>query len=168
MIFENVEGDRCMRMSIRHSLTTFASLFFAVLLLSCGSNGGGNGSSSNTSSHAAVEEIHSSVDTGSRNPLVGVWVSGGYSLIFKTDNTYSRDFKHDDIPAVLGSTTVSGNVIIVTDDSDGHYSCVNSPTRQIMSGSYTYTINGNTLIFDRVHDPCVDRAAFLGLVYTRQ
>jgi hypothetical protein len=144
-------------------------LFFAASLVSCGSNGGGNDSSPNAVSCAPVEEIHrSSADIGSQNPLVGAWVSGGYSLLFKSDNTYARDFNQDDIPVVLGSAKVSGNVIIVTDDSGGRYSCVDSVTGQVVSGSYTYVTSGNTLTFNLFHDPCSDRAAFLGLAYRRQ
>jgi hypothetical protein len=95
-------------------------------------------------------------------------VSQGYSLLFKSDNTYARDFNQDDIPVVLGSVKVSGNVIIVNDDSGGRYSCVDSTTGQVVSGSYTYVISGNTPTFNLFHDPCSDRAAFLCLTYLRQ
>jgi hypothetical protein len=154
---------------IRHLSAILLPLFFASSLVSCGNSGGGNDSSPNAVSRAPVEEIHrSSANTGSQNPLVGAWVSGGYRLVFKADNTYSRDFNHDDIPVVLGSAKVSGNVIIVNDDSGGRYSCVDSVTGQIVSGSYTYAISGNTLAFNLFHDSCSERAAFFNLVYSRQ
>jgi hypothetical protein len=155
-----------MRMSIRHSLAILLLPFFVASLLSCGSNGGGNGSNSITSSHAFVEGIHSSADTSSQNPLIGTWSSGVYSLTFKSDNTYLRDFNHEGIPAVRGSVMVSGNLIIVT-DSDGSHSCINTDG-QVVRGSYTYAISSNTLTFSLFHDACSDRAAFLGLTYTKQ
>jgi hypothetical protein len=44
---------------------------------------------------------------------------------------------------------VSGNVIIVTDSG----SCISSTSGRTTSGSYTYTIIGNTLTFSLFHDP---------------
>jgi hypothetical protein len=157
-----------MRMGIRNFLTMLLPLFVFATLLSCGSKGVGNGSGSNAISQTPGEEIHASTDTGSQCPLVGIWVSGSYRLIFKPDNTYSRIYNHDDTLAISGNVQLSGNVIIVNDDSGGRYSCVNSDIGQVVSGTYTYTISGNTLTFNLFHDPCSDRAAMFGLVYTRQ
>jgi hypothetical protein len=135
-----------------------------VFLFACGSNGGGNSSNTNSQNPVVGESSANTNTANSQNPLAGTWVSGGYSLTFKSDNTYSRDFNLDDVPAVRGSVTVSGNVIIVT-DSD---SCISSTTGETTSGSYTYTMSGNTLTFSLFHDPCSDRAAFLRLTYTKQ
>jgi len=157
-----------MRIVVRNTLTMLLSLFLFVALLSCGSNGAGNGSASNVLSQTSTEEIHASTETGSQYPLVGTWVSGPYRLIFNSDNTYSRIYNHDDSPAVSGNVHLSGNVIIINDDSGGRYTCANSDIGQVVSGTYTYTINGVTLTFNLFHDPCSDRAAILGLVYTRQ
>jgi autotransporter translocation and assembly factor TamB len=138
--------------------------FIMVFLFACGSNGGGTSSNTNSQNPVVGESSANTNAANSQNPLAGTWVSGGYSLTFKSDNTYSRNFNLDDVPAVRGSVTVSGNVIIVT-DSD---SCISSTTGETTSGSYTYTMSGNTLTFSLFHDPCSDRAAFLGLTYTKQ
>jgi hypothetical protein len=137
-----------------------------VFLFSCGTNGGGTSSSPNTNSqNSLVGENSLNIHKADpQNPLIGTWVSGGYSLSFKSDNTYLRDFNHEGIPAVRGSVAVSGNVLIVTDSS----SCISSTTEKNTIGSYTYAISGNTLIFSLFHDPCSDRAAFFGLTYTKQ
>jgi hypothetical protein len=158
-----------MKMSRSPFLMMFWGTFIVVSLFSCGSNGGRNSSSSNASLQASsVEEAHYSTDANLQNPLIGAWVSGGYRLTFNADNTYERDFNSEGVPIVLGSVKVSGNVILVTDDSGGNYSCINSPAGEIISGAYTYTINGRTLTFNLVHDSCSERAAFLGLSYRRQ
>jgi hypothetical protein len=157
-----------MRMGIRNSLTMLLPLFLFTALVSCGSKGAGSGSGSNPIPQTPIEEIHASTDTGSQYPLVGIWASGPYRLIFKSDNTYSRICNHDDTPAVSGNVQLSGNVIIVNDDSGGRYSCVNSDIGQVVSGTYTYNISGNTLTFNLFHDPCSDRAAMFSSVYTRQ
>jgi hypothetical protein len=135
-----------------------------VFLFACGGNGGGTGSNANSRNPLVGESSANTNTANSQNPLAGTWVSGGYSLTFRSDNTYSRDFNLDGIPAVRGSVTVSGNVIIVTDSG----SCISSTTEKITSGSYTYTMSGNTLTFSLFHDPCSDRAAFMGLTYTKQ
>ncbi len=155
-----------MRKSARHSVTLLVLLFLLTSVLSCGSNAGG-GQSLNEIPQAPLEEMRASEGTGSQNPLVGTWVSGAYRLIFKADSTYSREFNQD-IPAVEGNARVSGNVIIVNDDSGGRDSCFGSATGEVVSGTYTYTIKGNALTFDRFHDPCRDRAAFFGFMYTRR
>jgi hypothetical protein len=153
---------------IRRVLTVCFMFLFAVSPVSCGSSGGENSSRANVGSLTTVEGTPSHADVSLQNPLIGSWVSGDHTLVFNSDSRSVRAFNHDDIPAVLGSVVTSGNVIIVTDISDGRHSCVNSVTGEFVSGTYTYAINGNTLIFNRVHDPCVDRAAFLGLAYIRQ
>jgi hypothetical protein len=136
--------------------------FFMVSLLACGGSSGPD-----TDSQNPLGESSTRLDANPQNPLIGTWVSGGHSLTFKSDNTYLRDFNHEGIPAVRGSVMVSGNLILVT-DSDGRHSCVNSADGQVVSGAYTYAISGNTLTFSLFHDPCSDRAAFLGLTYTKQ
>jgi hypothetical protein len=153
-----------MKTKTNHSSTMLLCSFIALFLIACGNNG--EGSSPNTNSlNPLVGENSSNTNTAnSQNPLAGTWVSGGYSLTFKSDNTYLRDFNHEGIPAVRGSVTVSGNVIIVADSG----SCISSTTGKIESGSYTYTIIGNTLTFNLFHDPCSDRAAFLGQTYSKQ
>jgi hypothetical protein len=138
--------------------------FIMVFLFACGSNGGGTGSNTNSQDPLAGESSSNTNTAKSQNPLAGTWVSGGHSLTFKSDNTYSRDFNLDDVPAVRGTVTVSGNVIIVTDSGP----CISSATGKITSGSYTYAMSGNTLTFSLFHDPCSDRAACLGLTYTKQ
>jgi hypothetical protein len=153
-----------MKTRTNHSLTMSLCSFIVVFLFACGSNGGGTGSNTNSQNPLVGESSAHTNTANSQNPLAGTWVSGGYSLTFKPDNTYSRDFNLDGIPAVRGSVTVSGNVIIVTDSG----SCISSATGKITSGSYTYTMSGNTLTFSLFHDLCSDRAAFLGLTYTKQ
>jgi hypothetical protein len=147
-----------------HSLTMLLCSFIALFLIACGNNGGGSSSNTNSLNPLVGESSSKTNTANSQNPLAGTWVSGGYSLAFKSDNTYLRDFNHEGIPSVRGSATVSGNVIILTDSA----SCINSTTGKIESGSYTYTIIGNTLTFNLFHDPCSDRAAFLGQTYTKQ
>jgi len=157
-----------MRLITRHSLTISLALFCLGLLLSCGRSGDGNGSLSNAISHTAVEGTHSNADTGLQNQLVGTWVHGGYCLIFSLDNSYSRSLRRDNISIVLGSITISGDLVIVTDNAGYPYSCRNSSTEQAIIGSYTYSISGNTLIFHLFQDSCSDRVPFFNLVYTRQ
>ena len=153
-----------MRMQNKHVLTALLYSFFISSLLACGSAGSGGSGSNTVSQYAPVGVSGSTTNTSnSQNPLTGTWVSGGYSLTFKADNTYSRDENLPGTPVIRGSFTVSGNVILVT-DSD---SCINGTSGETTSGSYTYTISGNTLTFDLFHDPCSDRAAFLRLTYTK-
>jgi len=152
-----------MSTKIKYALTMLLCSFFMVsLFLACGT--GGVSSDSNTISVSPRGESSAPLDANLQNPLIGTWVSGGYSLSFKSDNTYLRDFNHEGIPAVRGSVAVSGNVLIITDSS----SCISSTTEKNTIGSYTYAISGNTLIFSLFHDPCSDRAAFFGLTYTKQ
>ena len=148
-----------MRVKIKHAITALLCSFFITSLLACGSAGSSSSGSNTNSQNPLLEESKSNP----RNPLTGTWVGGGYSLTFNSDNTYSRDLNLAGTQAVRGSFTVSGNVIMVT-DSD---SCING-TGETTSGSYTYTITGNTLMFNIFHDPCSDRAAFLSLTYTRR
>jgi hypothetical protein len=154
-------------MSAGNYLMMFITLFSVFLLISCGSGGGGSDSSQNARTHTSIAGVQYSTDSSSQNPLIGTWVNGGYNLTFNPDNTYVRDFNLDGIPAILGSLKVSGNVIIVTDDIGGRYSCIDSSTGEVVNGSYTYDLRGSTLTFNLFHDPCNDRAAFFGLVYTR-
>ncbi|HUI68783.1 MAG TPA: hypothetical protein VL087_11325 [Nitrospirota bacterium] len=153
-----------MKTRTNHSLAMLLCSFTVLFLFGCGSNGGGSTANINLPNPLVGESSSNTNTANSQNPLAGTWVSGGYSLTFKSDNTYLRDFNQEGIPAVRGSVTVSGNVIIVTDSG----SCITGDTGRIESGSYTYTIVGNTLTLNLFHDPCSDRAAFLGQTYTRQ
>jgi hypothetical protein len=147
----------------KYTLTALLCSFFMVSLHSCGTGGS---SGSNTISQNTRGENSPRLDANSQNPLIGTWVSGGYSLTFKSDNIYLRNFNQEGIPTVRGINRVSGNLIIVT-DSDGSHSCINTDGQEVR-GSYTYAISGNTLTFSLFHDPCSERAAFLGLTYTKQ
>ena len=151
-----------MKMRIKRVLSLLSCFsFFMTSLLACGS---GNSGSSTVPQNPLGEESRSNTYAAtSLNPLAGTWVNGGYRLTFKADNTYSRDLNLPGMPAVRGSFTVSGNVIMVTDFD----SCINGTTGDTTSGSYTYTISGNALTFNLFHDPCSDRAAFLRLTYTK-
>ncbi len=151
-----------MSTKIEYVLTMLLCSFFMVSLPACGTGGGSSGS--NTSSQNPQEESRARLDANPKNPLIGTWVSGGYSITFKSDNTYLRDFNLEGVPAVRGSATMSGNVLIVTDSS----SCISSAIEKNTSGSYTYALSGNTLTFSLFHDSCSDRAAFFGLTYTKQ
>lgn len=155
-----------MKTKIKYALTILSCSFFMASLPACGGTGDGS-LGSNTDSQNLHGESSARLDANPQNPLIGTWVSGGYSLTFKSDNTYLRDFNHESIPAVRGSVMVSGNVIIVT-DFDGRHSCINSADGQVVTGSYTYAMSGNTLTFSLFHDPCSDRAALLGLTYIKQ
>ncbi len=147
-------------MRIIHTLAKLLSIFCMVSMLACGRGGGGNNASSNGQNPLPSEGLSST--TNSENPLIGTWVSGGYSLTFKSDNTYFSGTNRDGIPEAWGSVVISGNVVIFSDSSgrkDGG---------QIISGSYTYTINGNTLAFNPVLDLCPDRANMLCLSYQKR
>ncbi len=154
-----------MKTKIKYALTMLSCSFFMASLLACGGTGGGS-SGSNTNSQNPRGESSAGLDANHQNPLIGTWVNGGCSLTFESDNTYLRDLNHEGVPAVRGSFMVSGNLIIVT-DFDGRHSCINSADGQVVSGSYTYAISGNTLTFNLFHDSCSARAAFLGLAYTK-
>jgi hypothetical protein len=131
---------RCMRMNIRHSVTILLFLLIPILAASCGNDGAGSGTRSTMSAQTPVEQIPSRTETTSQNPLVGVWVSGKYRLLFKADNAYSRYSNGDNGAAVLGSVITSGNVLVITDDPGSRASCVPSLTGQVGSGSYTVSV----------------------------
>ncbi len=145
-------------MTIRDASLAFLATLFLVSMLGCGSEGGGNNSSIYGQNHLQSDNVSST--TNSENPLVGTWVSREHSLTFKSDNTYFGDVNIDGIPAVWGSVMVSGNVVIFADAADSN-SCRRKDGGQIASGSYTYTISGNTLNFSLVHDVCRNRAYLL-------
>lgn len=155
-----------MRTIIQHALTMLLCCVSMVFLAACGT-GGGSSSGSSTNSQNTLAGSGPSSNDNSQNPLLGTWVSTGYRLTFKSDNTYSVDFTHDGLPEAWGSIDLSGNVIIVT-DSDGSFSCKQRATGEVVSGCYTYSIHGNTLTFSLFHDACSGRAAFLELTYTKQ
>jgi hypothetical protein len=113
-----------------------------VSMLACGRGDGGNSSSSTGQKPLESDGLNST--TNSENPLIGTWVSGEYSLTFKSDNTYFGDLNRDGIAEVWGSVIISGNVVIFS-DAVGINSSGRKDGGQIISGSYTYTINGNTL-----------------------
>ncbi len=152
-----------MKMRIRYTLTIVLIPFLIVSLLACGSTGDGT-SSPNKTSENPQGGSSVSLDSNLQNPLIGTWVSREYSLTFKPNNTYVRDFNHEGIPAVQGSSTVSGNVLIITDSG----SCISSAAEKSTIGSYTFTLSGDTLTFSLFHDSCSDRAGFFGLTYTKQ
>jgi hypothetical protein len=155
-------GGSLMRMKIKSALTLLSCSIIMASLLSCGS--GSSGSNTIQQIPLGEEGGPNASTSNSQNPLLGTWVSGNNRLAFKTDNIYSRDPNLSGMSAVRGSFTVSGNVILVTDAD----SCINGTTGETTSGSYTYTISGNTLTFDLFHDPCSERAAFLMMTYTKQ
>ncbi len=153
-----------MKTSIKYALTILLCSSLVAILFACGGNGEGTSSKANS--------LDSFVDTGSsnlnsanpRNPLIGTWVSREYRLTFNPDSTYVRDFNQEGIPALQGSVTMSGNVLIVTDTG----SCGDSAAEEGTRGSYTYAISGNRLTFCLFHDPCRDRAALFERTYIKQ
>ena len=151
-------------MRIHHALIMLLYALLIVSLFACGSNEEESGSAT-VSENPLLRE--SNPIASSQNALNGTWVSGRYRLAFNSDGTYLRDSNHEGIPAIHGSFTMSGNVIILT-DSDGRYSCIDSIAHQTFSGSYTYAMTGTALTFSLFHDPCSDRAAFLSLTFTKE
>lgn len=141
-------------MWIGHAIETLVLIFLVVSMLACGDSGGGDNASSKGQSPLESGGFRSTVD--SRNPLVGTWASGGYSLTFKSDNTFLSDLNRDGVPDVSGSVVISGNVVIFSDAAGGNYSTWLG-SGQVISGSYTYAINGNTLTFSPVLDLCSDQ-----------
>lgn len=152
-------------MRIRDALAALLTTLFIISNLACGRDGGVNGASSNGQN--PLESNSLSPTTNSENPLIGTWVSGGYSLTFKSDNTYSSDLNRDAIPEGWGSVMISGNVVIFT-GAIGSNSYSRKDDGQIISGSYTYAICGNTLTFSPVLDLCRDRANILCLSYQKK
>jgi hypothetical protein len=152
-------------MRIIHILAKLLTIFCMVSMLACGSGGGGNKISSNGQNPLKSNGLSSIINL--ENPLIGTWVSGEYSLTFKSDNTYVGSLNRDGSPEVWGSVIISGNVVIFSDTAG-----TNSPGwkdgGQIINGSYTYTINGNTLAFSPVLDLCPDSANVLCLSYQRR
>jgi len=136
-----------------------------VSLLACGSDGGGNNASSNGQSPFKAEGVRYTAN--SENPLIGTWISGGYSLIFKSDNTYMGGLMLDGTPEVWGNVVISGNVVIFS-EAVGSNSSGPKDSRQIISGSYTYTINGNILTFSPVLDVFRDQSNMLCLSYQKR
>jgi hypothetical protein len=157
-------GGSCMKTRTHRALTISLCSFIVVLLFACGSNEGGN--ISNVNSMNPIESSSAHSDANSQTQLAGTWVSGEYSLTFKPDCTYLRGDHHEDLPAVWGSVLVSGNLIILTDTNGGH-PCIDSDG-QVVSGSYTFAISGDTLTLSIFHDPCSERVAALKAAYTKQ
>ncbi len=149
---------------MRDALAACLTSICLVSLLSCGSNGGGSVVSSNGQNAIVSERL--STPANSENPLIGSWVSGGYNLSFKPDNTYSCDYNRDGTPAVWGSVTTSGNVAIFSEPS-GSNPDIHKDAVQVLAGSYTYVINGNILTFSPVLDLCHDRTNILCLSYQK-
>jgi len=154
-------------MRINHASIMLSCAIIMFFLFACGSNEGEPSSTTVSQNPLLGESRSNTITENSENPLAGTWISGGYSLTFKSDNTYRRDSNHEGIPAIRGSFTMSGNVIILT-DTDGLYSCIDSSTKHVVSGSYTYAMTGTALTFSLFHDPCSDRAAVMSLTYTKE
>jgi hypothetical protein len=152
-------------MRIIHTLAKLLSIFCMVSMLACGSSGGGNNISSNGQNPLKSNGLSST--TKSENPLIGTWVSGEYSLTFKSNNTYFGGLNRDGSPDVWGSVIISGNVVIFSDTA-GINSSDLKDGGQIIRGSYTYTINGNTLTFSPVLDLCPDSTNMLCLGYQKK
>jgi len=146
-------------------LAAFLATLLTGSLFACGSNGGGYNAGSNGRNPLAGD-LKSSM-MSSDNPLVGTWVSGEYSLTFRSDNTYLADSSGDGNPAVWGRVMISGNVAIFSGAS-GSNSSSRLDGGQIISGTYTYTIYGTTLTFSPVLDLCRDPANILCLSYQKR
>jgi hypothetical protein len=149
---------------MRDALAACLTSLCLVSLLSCGSSGGGSVVSSNGQNAIVSERL--SAATNSENPLIGSWVSGKHNLTFKPDNTYSCEYNRDGMPAVWGSISISGNVAIFSEPS-GCNPDIRKEGVQILAGSYTYSINGNTLTFNPVLDLCHDWTNILCLSYQK-
>lgn len=147
---------------------SFAALLTTLIIVSnfsCGSDGGGSDASSNGQN--PLENKGLSLAINSENPLIGTWVSGRYSITFKSDNTYSIDLDRDGISEVWGSVLISGNVVIFT-DAVGSNTYSRKDDGQIISGSYTYALYENTLTLNPVLDLCRNRANILCLSYQKK
>ena len=152
-------------MRMRYVSAALLTTLIIIYSLACGRDGGGSGAISN--GQAPLEGSAVSLITISENPLIGSWVSGRHSLAFNSDNTYSLDLDRDGIPEVWGSVTISGNVVIFS-DAVGRNSYGPKDDGQIISGSYTYALSGNTLTFSPVLDLCRDRSNILCLSYQKK
>lgn len=152
-------------MRIRDALAPFVAALFLVSLLACGNEGGGNSANVNGRNSRESDSFRSTIN--SENPLIGTWVSGEHSLTFQSDNRYSCDLDRDGIPAVWGSYMISGNVVIFS-DAVGSGASNWKDGGQIISGTYTYTMNGNTLTFSPVLNLCRDRINILCLSYQKK
>lgn len=151
-------------MEIKNTLAALLTTLIIVSTLACGSDGG-TGASANGQN--PLESNNFSSATNSENPLIGTWVSGGYTLTFKSGNTYSCDLNRGGIPVGSGSVMISGNVVIFT-DAVGSNSFSLKDDGQIISGSYTYAIYGDTLTFSPILDLCRDRINILCLSYQKK
>jgi hypothetical protein len=164
---EKVSLFRAIIMRIILTFSVLSAAFLTVSMFSCGSNGGGNDAGPNGQNPLESNLIgHSTVNSG--NPLIGTWVSGEYSLTFKSDNTYAGDLNGDGIPEVWGHVMISGNVVIFS-ESAGNTSSSRQDGGQITSGTYTYGINGVALAFSPILDLCHDpQANVLCLSYQKE
>jgi len=151
-------------MKIRNTLAVLLTTLVVVSSLACGSDGGGNIASSNGQN--PLESNNLSSTTNFENPLIGTWGNGGYSLTFKSDYTYSCNLSRDGISEGSGSFMISGNVVIFAVAVNNNY--IRKDDGQVISGSYTYDICGNTLTFSPVLDLCRDQANILCLSYQKK
>jgi hypothetical protein len=152
-------------MRIRRVFTSLLTILIIIFNFACGS--GRDGSDTGSNAQNPLESTGLILTTNIENPLIGTWVSGRYSLTFKSDYTYSIDINRDGIAEFKGSVTISGNVVIFT-DAGGNSSYSWEDNGQAISGSYTYAISGNTLTFSPVLDLCRDRVNILCLSYQKK
>jgi chitodextrinase len=125
----------------------FVILMALLFIVMAGCSGGGGGSSSSSDN---PEEITS---------LKGTWSSGGSSITFMDDNTFTVEANNKATADVWGTYSISGNELTITYSSGS--SCFDTATQTYYVGHYTFSINGNTLTLTLMSDNCVERVAML-------
>ena len=83
-------------------------------------------------------------------------------LSVSADNTYQVDFGIDGTVEVSGNMTTSGNEMTIQDVS-GELACTGDNTK----GSYTFAVDGTTMVMTKVSDSCPGRAPTGEMTFTK-
>jgi len=79
------------------------------------------------------------------------------AILFNSDGTYAIDAGATGIYGTTGHLEFNGNLVIFTDDEASPQSCQGD----MNSGTYQYTLTGNSITFTVVDDKCLTRTSGL-------
>jgi chitodextrinase len=120
-------------------------LIAGLAFYGCGGGGGGGGTTPPTD------------NTPQASSLEGTWGNGTTNLTMMTDGTYQVDLNSDGAADSWGNYSNTSTQIVLQ-DAGGENACFNAATQQFDTGTYSYTIVGNTMTLVLVSDNCSGRA----------